>query len=66
MLVHMSSQGPYERFAGLRFDDFHSMARDESLSPNERSGFPESYRAGAEGTFSPTLSRRCPPSAASR
>ena len=24
------------------------MARDESLSPNERSGFPESYRASAE------------------
>ena len=51
MLVHMSSQGPYERFAGLRFDDFQSMARDESLSPNERSGFPESYRAGAEGAI---------------
>ena len=48
MLVHMSSQGPYARFAGLRFDDFQRMARDESLSPNERSGFPESYRAGAE------------------
>lgn len=48
ILVHMSSQGPYARFAGLRFDDFQRMARDESLSLNERSGFPESYRAGAE------------------
>jgi hypothetical protein len=50
MLVHMSSH-PYARFAGLRFDDFQRMARDQSLSPNERSGFPESYRAGAEGAI---------------
>ena len=47
----MSSHGPYARFSGLRFDDFQRMARDESLTSNERSGFPESYRDGADGAI---------------
>jgi hypothetical protein len=48
MLARMPTEGPYSRFAGLRFDDFQRMARDPSLTANERSGFPESYRAGTE------------------
>jgi hypothetical protein len=44
----VTTAGPHERFSALRFDDFQQMARDESLTPNERSGFPESYRGGAE------------------
>jgi 2-polyprenyl-3-methyl-5-hydroxy-6-metoxy-1,4-benzoquinol methylase len=44
----VAAEHPHARFAGLTFDDFQAMARDESLTPNERSGFPESYRGGAE------------------
>jgi hypothetical protein len=36
------------RFSGLTFDDFRRMAGDPSLSPHERVGFPDSYRAGRE------------------
>jgi hypothetical protein len=39
------------RFGGLTFEDFRRMADDASLSPNERIGFPDSYRAGAEGAI---------------
>ncbi len=38
----------YRRFADLTFEDLRRMAQDESLSPNEKVGFPESYRAGKE------------------
>jgi SAM-dependent methyltransferase len=37
-----------DRFASLTFADFRRMALDESLSPYERIGFPDSYRAGKE------------------
>jgi SAM-dependent methyltransferase len=36
------------RFADLTFADFRRMALDETLSPHEKVGFPDSYRAGAE------------------
>ena len=36
------------------------MARDESLTPNERSGFPESYRAGAEGAILADILEKLP------
>jgi 2-polyprenyl-3-methyl-5-hydroxy-6-metoxy-1,4-benzoquinol methylase len=39
---------PHARFSELRFDDFQRMAQDQALTANERSGFPESYRSGAE------------------
>ncbi|MFL5782717.1 MAG: class I SAM-dependent methyltransferase [Thermoleophilaceae bacterium] len=35
------------RFANLTFADFRRMALDESLSPHEKVGFPDAYRAGA-------------------
>ena len=37
-----------QRFARLTFEDFRTLATDESLSPVQKIGFPESYRAGAE------------------
>ena len=36
------------RFADLTFEGFRELARDESLSPHEKVGFPDSYRAGKE------------------
>jgi 2-polyprenyl-3-methyl-5-hydroxy-6-metoxy-1,4-benzoquinol methylase len=36
------------RFADLDFEGFKALARDPSLSPNEKVGFPDSYRAGKE------------------
>ena len=36
-----------ERFERLTYDDFRAMARDESLSPHEKIGFPDEYREGA-------------------
>jgi hypothetical protein len=36
------------RFADLTYEGFRELARDESLSPHEKVGFPDSYRAGRE------------------
>jgi hypothetical protein len=36
------------RFIKLTFEDFRRMARDDSLSPYEKIGFPDSYRRGKE------------------
>ncbi len=38
----------YERFRALTYDKFRQMALDETLSLNEKVGFPDSYRKGAE------------------
>jgi hypothetical protein len=38
----------YKRFEHLTFDDFRRMAKDDSLSPYEKIGFPNSYRHGKE------------------
>lgn len=46
------SPGPSEgRFAALDFEGFRRLALDESLSPHEKVGFPDSYRAGREGAI---------------
>lgn len=37
-----------KRFADLTYEGFRELARDESLSPHEKVGFPDSYRAGKE------------------
>jgi hypothetical protein len=47
----MAAEFPYQRFAALRFDDYQQTARNEALTPNERSGFPEHYRQGAESAI---------------
>jgi hypothetical protein len=61
----MSESAPYERFSRLTYESFREMARDQRLSPNERSGFPDTYREGAvEAILAdieaklPTLSQR--------
>jgi hypothetical protein len=41
----------HERFADLTFDDFRRMAADDALSPYEKIGFPDEYRAGAEAVI---------------
>src|SRR5262249_41654551 len=38
----------YQRFERLTFDDFRRLAVDASLTPVEKVGFPQSYRAGKE------------------
>lgn len=40
-----------DRFEGLTYDGFRSLAVDESLSSYEKIGFPDSYRAGAEAAI---------------
>ncbi|MEX3954866.1 class I SAM-dependent methyltransferase [Trinickia sp. EG282A] len=50
----------YARFARLGFDDFRALATDASLTPNERVGFPESYRANKEGAILADLLGKLP------
>ena len=38
----------FQRFESLTFEDFRTLARDDSLSQSERIGFPDAYREGAE------------------
>jgi hypothetical protein len=40
-----------KRFEKLTYEDFRRMAEDESLSPHEKIGFPDSYREGREATI---------------
>ena len=39
------AESDHARFAGLTFEDFRQLAADDSLTANERIGFPEEYRA---------------------
>jgi 2-polyprenyl-3-methyl-5-hydroxy-6-metoxy-1,4-benzoquinol methylase len=54
------SEDKYARFANLGFDDFRRLAADDSLTVNEKIGFPESYRAGKEGAILADLIARLP------
>jgi hypothetical protein len=42
---------PYSRFKHLTYDRFRELATDNSLSPYEKIGFPDSYRAGREAAI---------------
>ena len=42
------SKPDYSRFEALTFEGFRDLARDDSLSPYEKIGFPDAYRAGHE------------------
>lgn len=42
----MSDTNTYKRFMNIGFTDFKTLAEDESLSDNEKIGFPDSYRDG--------------------
>ncbi len=44
----MSGTEDLSRFAKLGFEDFRRLAADHSLTPYEKIGFPNSYRAGKE------------------
>jgi SAM-dependent methyltransferase len=50
----------YARFARLGFDDFRALAGDDSLTLNEKVGFPESYRAKKEGAILADLIAKLP------
>lgn len=46
----MSSVNP-ERFQNLDFESFKELAKNNALSPHEKIGFPDSYRAGKESAI---------------
>lgn len=43
-----SGKEDVSRFTNIGFEDFRRLARDPSLSPHEKIGFPDSYRDGHE------------------
>jgi hypothetical protein len=49
-----------ERFGSLRYDDFRRMAADETLSPNERAGFPEAFRSGYDAAILADIAAKLP------
>ncbi|MGG5824037.1 hypothetical protein [Falsiroseomonas sp. HW251] len=49
-----------QRFARLDYEGFRLLARDDRLSPYERIGFPDSYRAGHEETIFADISAKLP------
>jgi SAM-dependent methyltransferase len=49
------------RFADLTFDDFRRLASDASLSPYEKIGFPDEYRAGYEPSIFADIVAKLPP-----
>ncbi|TMK72723.1 MAG: class I SAM-dependent methyltransferase [Actinobacteria bacterium] len=50
----------YTRFERLSYDDFRRLALDESLSPHEQVGFPNSYREGKEDTIFADITAKLP------
>jgi SAM-dependent methyltransferase len=49
-----------ERFRDLTFADFRRMAVDDTLSPAEKIGFPDSYRAGLEAAIAADIVAKLP------
>jgi hypothetical protein len=49
-----------DRFKNLTYDGFRALARDSKLSPNERIGFPDSYREGKEQPIFEDLCAKLP------
>jgi hypothetical protein len=60
------AEADHSRFADLTFDAFRRMAGDETLTANERIGFPESYRAGSEQAILADVEAKLPALAAER
>lgn len=50
----------HTQFKGLTFDGFRELARDASLSPYEKIGFPNSYREGKEALIYRDLHAKLP------
>lgn len=44
-------ENKYKKFIDIGFDDFKKFATDDSLSPNEKIGFPDSYRQGYDNNI---------------
>jgi hypothetical protein len=59
-MAHMG-QADDRRFADLTFDDFRRLAADTTLSPYEKIGFPDAYRAGYEPAIFADIARKLPP-----
>lgn len=60
------ARAPDRRFAELTFDDFRRLAEDPSLSPYEKIGFPDEYRAGHEQAIFDDIVAKLPPLAGGR
>lgn len=56
----MGDAAPFERFRGLSYDAFRELAHDPALSRHERSGFPDSLRAGAEAAILADIESKFP------
>jgi hypothetical protein len=56
----MAPSAPHERFSALDYETFQQMARDQSLSPHERSGFPDELRDGAESAILTDIAAKLP------
>jgi cyclopropane fatty-acyl-phospholipid synthase-like methyltransferase len=54
------ARAPDTRFAELTFDDFRRLATDETLSPYEKIGFPDSYREGHEPAIFADIEAKLP------
>ncbi len=50
----------YSKFKDLTFDDFRTMAKDATLSRNEKIGFPDSYRDGYDDAILDNIVRLLP------
>lgn len=50
-----------ERFARLSYDDFRRMAVEDGLTPSQRIGFPDAYRAGFEPAILADIVAKMPP-----
>ncbi len=57
----MSTQtNDLNRFQNLSYDEFKKLALDNSLSRNEKIGFPEKYRGGKEAVIFSDISKKLP------
>ncbi len=56
----MAKKIDYNSFTELTFDDFRARARDASLSPNEKIGFPDAYREGYDDAILENMVRLLP------
>jgi hypothetical protein len=54
------AEADQRRFADLDFEAFRKMASDDALSPNERIGFPDSYREGRDEAILADIEAKLP------
>lgn len=56
----MTRKPDHQRFADLGYEDFRRMATDPALSPAQRIGFPDEYRAGFEPAILDDIAAKLP------